>query len=73
MELDTIWMRYREAATYVRVSVGHLRNLVSAGRIPVYGPLGRRRFRRDMLDLWVIDPDAAMTRFHWERDQGYGR
>ena len=61
------WMRYQDAADYIGVSVGHLRNLVSAGQIPVYGPARVRRFRRDMLDLYVTDPDAAMRKFRLER------
>ena len=61
------WMRYQDAADYIGVSVGHLRNLVSAGQIPVYGPVRVRRFRRDMLDLYVTDPDAAMRKFRLER------
>ena len=27
-----------------------------------------RRFRRDMLDLFLTDPDAAMRSFHAERN-----
>jgi len=45
---------------------------VSAGQIPVYGPPRRRRFRTDMLDLWVVDPDAAMRKFRSERDGPHG-
>ncbi|MET0791268.1 MAG: helix-turn-helix domain-containing protein [Polyangiaceae bacterium] len=64
----TIWLTYAEAATYTRWSVAHLRNLVSAGQIPVYGKPRVRRFRRDMLDLFLTDPDAAMRRFRAERN-----
>ena len=31
------WLTYAQAASYTGWSVGHLRNLVSAGQIPVYG------------------------------------
>ena len=61
------WMSCQDAATYLGVSVGHLRNLVSAGQIPVYGPVRVRRFRRDMLELYAMDPDAAMRKFRLER------
>jgi len=61
------WLTYAQAASYTGWSVGHLRNLVSAGQIPVYGRSRVRRFRRDMLDLYVTDPDAAMRKFRLER------
>lgn len=64
----TIWLTYAEAAAYTRWSVAHLRNLVSAGQIPVYGKPRVRRFRRDMLDSFLTDPDAAMRRFRAERN-----
>jgi excisionase family DNA binding protein len=61
------WMRYPEAAEYTGYSVGHLRNLVSANQIPVYGAPRSRRFRADMLDLFLEDPDAALRKFRLER------
>ena len=61
------WFTYAQTAHYTGWSVHHLRNLVSAGRIPVYGRPRVRRFRRDMLDLYVTDPDAAMRKFRLER------
>jgi len=61
------WLTYRQAAEYCGWSVAYLRNLVSAGQIPVYGKPRVRRFRRDMLDLFLTDPDAAMRRFRSER------
>jgi len=61
------WLTYAQAASYMGWSVAHLRNLVSAGQIPVYGRPRVRRFRRDMLDLYVTDPDAAMRKFRLER------
>jgi excisionase family DNA binding protein len=63
------WLTYAEAATYCRWSVEHLRNLVSAGKIPVYGKARMRRFRRDMLDSFLHDPDVAMRRFRAVRLQ----
>lgn len=62
------WLRYREAAAYCGWSVKHLRNLVSEDRIPVYGKPRLRRFRRDMLDLFLTNPDAAMRKFRAERN-----
>lgn len=61
------WLTYKEAAAYCRWSVEHLRNLVSAGQVPVYGKPRLRRFRRDMLDLFLHDPDVAMRKFRSER------
>ena len=69
---DGRWLTYAEAAVYCRWSVAHLRNLVSAGEIPVYGKPRVRRFRRDMLDLFLTDPDAAMRRFRAERNRHGG-
>jgi excisionase family DNA binding protein len=63
------WLTYAQAASYTGWSVGHLRNLVSAGRIPVYGRARVRRFRRDMLDLYLTNPDIAMREYHSERDR----
>ena len=62
------WLNYAQAAAYCGWCVGHLRNLVSAGQIPVYGKPRSRRFRRDMLDLYLTDPDAALRQFRSERD-----
>jgi hypothetical protein len=61
-------LTYPEAAAYCRWSVSYLRNLVCAGQIPVYGKPRVRRFRRDMLDLFLTDPDAAMRSFRAERN-----
>ena len=62
------WLSYAQAAVYCGWSVGHLRNLVSAGQIPVYGKPRSRRFRHDMLDLFLTDPDAALRQFRSERN-----
>jgi excisionase family DNA binding protein len=62
------WMTYQQAATYLGWSVRYLRNLVSAEKIPVYGPPRSRRFRIDVLDLYMTDRDAAMRRFLAERN-----
>ena len=70
--LASPWLTYAEAAAYTGWSLSYLRNLVSAGQIPVYGKPRVRRFRRDMLDLFLTDPDAAMRRFRAERNQRHG-
>jgi excisionase family DNA binding protein len=67
-EVARRWLTYRQAASYCGRSVTYLRNLVSAGQIPVYGKPRVRRFRRDMLDLFLTDPDAAMRSFRAERN-----
>ena len=63
-----IWLTYEQAAEYTGWSVRYLRNLVSAGRIPVYGPPRSRRFRRDMIDLFLTDRDIALRKFRAERN-----
>ena len=67
-----VWLDYKQAAAYTGYSVRHLRNLVSADQIPVYGPLRSRRFRRDMLDLWLTNRDVAMRRFRLEMERAHG-
>jgi excisionase family DNA binding protein len=67
------WLTYAQAASYTGWSVRHLRNLVSSGSIPVYGKPRVRRFRRDMLDLFLTNPDAAMRKFRLERNEPHGR
>jgi hypothetical protein len=62
------WLTYRQAAAYCGWSVAYLRNLVSVGKVPVYGKPRVRRFRRDMLDLFLTDPERAMRSFLAERD-----
>jgi len=69
----TTWLTYAQAACYTGWSIGHLRNLVSAGRIPVYGRPRSRRFRRDMLDLYLTDPNMAMRKFRAERKRPHDR
>lgn len=49
----TPWYPYAEAAEYLCLSIGTLRNLVSQKRIP-FSKRGRIvRFRRDELDAWL--------------------
>ena len=62
------WLTYSQAAKYTGWTVAYLRNLVSAGQIPVYGKQRVRRFRRDMLDLFLTNPDVAMRKFRQERN-----
>ncbi|MCK9463249.1 MAG: helix-turn-helix domain-containing protein [Proteobacteria bacterium] len=69
---EKVWLSYAEAAIYCCLSLGHLRNLVSADAIPVYGGPRSRKFRRDMLDLWMTDRDAAMRKFRLEREAHHG-
>lgn len=44
------WMNTREAATYIRVSVGQLRNMVLRRQIKCYRLQNRLRFLRTDLD-----------------------
>jgi len=64
-----MWLTYTQAASYAGWSVGHLRNLVYSGQIPVYGRPRVRRFRRDMLDLYLTNPDMAMRKFRAEKER----
>ena len=66
------WLTYLQASRYTGWSVRHLRNLVSADQIPVYGPLRSRRFRLDMLNYYLTDRDAAMRKFRLERNEHHG-
>ena len=68
----TTWLKYNEAANHTGWSVRYLRNLVSADQIPVYGPKGSRRFRLDMLNLFVTNREVAMRKFRLERKMHYG-
>jgi len=72
-ERGVMWLTYTQAAHHTGWSIGHLRNLVSGGRIPVYGRPRVRRFRRDMLDLFLTNPDMAMRKFLAERNEPHGR
>jgi hypothetical protein len=67
------WLTYVQAASHIGWSIRHLRNLVSAGQIPVYGRPRVRRFRLDMLDLFLTNPDAAMRKFRLERNEPHDR
>lgn len=67
------WLTYAQAARYTGWSVRYLRNLVSARQIPVYGRPRVRRFRRDMLDLYLTNSDMAMRRFSAEGNSSHGR
>lgn len=44
------WMTSKEAAAYIRVSVGQLRNMVWRGQVPAHHLKSRLRFLRADLD-----------------------
>jgi helix-turn-helix protein len=69
---EMIWLTYEQAAEYTGWSVRYLRNLVSADQIPVYGGLRSRRFRLDMLVLFLMNRDAAMRKFLLEGNEHHG-
>ena len=51
--VDSPWMTYQAAADYLHVSVGTLRNWVSARYVP-FARRGRVvRFHREKLDRWL--------------------
>jgi len=66
------WLTYAEAAAYTGWTVVYLRNLVSAGQIPVHGKPRVRRFRRDELDAFLSDPCAALAHFRTEKNRNGG-
>lgn len=43
------WLTTEEAAGYLRISVGALRNMTSNGQVPYYKLAGRNRYKRDEL------------------------
>lgn len=47
------WMTSKEAASYIRVSVGQLRNMVWRGQVNCYRLKNRLRFLRSDLDSIV--------------------
>ena len=48
------WLKSQEAAAYLGISVGHLHNLVSRGKLPRQGEKGHGlRFRRADLDAYL--------------------
>ena len=61
------WLTYEQAAAYLQLKPGTLRQMVSAAEIPVYGSSRMRRFRKDMLDLWMCNRDLAMRKWTEEK------
>lgn len=48
------WMTSKEAASYIRVSVGQLRNMVWRGQIQAFHIGNRLRFLRSDLDRLIV-------------------
>ena len=48
------WMTSKEAAAYIRVSVGQLRNMVWRGQLRSYHLANRLRFMRSDLDHLLL-------------------
>lgn len=61
------WLTYEQACEYLHVAKSTLFALVHDRKIPVYGSPRMRRFRRDMLDLWLVNRDLALRRWAEER------
>jgi excisionase family DNA binding protein len=53
------WMTSKEAAAYIRVSVGQLRNMVWRGQIKRYRLRNRLRFLRSDLDSFVTSSNKG--------------
>jgi excisionase family DNA binding protein len=39
------WLTTKEAAAYLRITIGTLRNMTSNGQVPYYKLIGRNRYR----------------------------
>jgi excisionase family DNA binding protein len=68
--IDTPWLTYKDAAQYLSLAESTLKGMVSSREIPVYGSRRMRRFRTDMLDLWLTDRDLAMRKWREEVERG---
>lgn len=56
------WLNHEEAAAYLRLSPGALRNLVSNGQVPHY-KLGRRnRYLKSELKLLLLTEKRGVSR-----------
>ena len=55
------WMNSKEAATYIRVSISQLRNMVWRGQIKCYHLKNRLRFLRSDLDV-LLKPTYEIKR-----------
>jgi excisionase family DNA binding protein len=55
------WMNSKEAATYIRVSISQLRNMVWRGQIKCYRLKNRLRFLRSDLDS-LLKPTYEIKR-----------
>ena len=64
------WLTYKSASDYLSLAESTLKTLVSSEQIPVYGSRRMRRFRIDMLDLWVTDRDLAIRKWREEVQSG---
>jgi excisionase family DNA binding protein len=61
---ESEWLSTEEAAEYLRVSVGRLRNMVSGGLIPRYKLGTSNRFRREELRGLLLG--KAKGGYKWE-------
>jgi len=50
---NLIWLSAKEAAAYLRTSVGQIRNMVYRGQLKAYKPYGRLLFSRRELDSFI--------------------
>lgn len=57
------WMSAREAAFYLRVSVGQMRNMVWRGQVKSYKIKNRLRFLRSDLDR-LMKPSSTVRSFY---------
>lgn len=57
-------MKYEEAAQYLKVPIGTLRNWVSQKRIPHSKHGGIVRFFREQLEEWLIEGSVKVSK-HW--------
>ena len=55
------WLTKTEAAVYTKYSASTLERAVHAGELEAGGTPGRRRFRREWLDAWLIGLGALVA------------
>lgn len=56
------WMDSKEAAAYLSLSAGALRNLTSNGKIPYYKFFARNRYNKSELDIFLYQKPEGPER-----------
>jgi excisionase family DNA binding protein len=59
--LTTEWLDTKQAAAYLKVTVGALRNMTSNGHIPYYKLVGRNRYRTSELQSLLLSKKRGVN------------